>query len=293
MNKTRKNRKLRAKNKTFGGGIIKVNGYKFLYSDNGDTIMCISKKALCFKIDFSLVDKSINIDISYSSDCSINKTLPHSEGTLSMMKAIFYLILSRHDINNYLSINLTDNSNFTCYNHHFNAPQEMKVSLVNTRFIATGCTWYSSLLPMFLFNSSVERKYIIDQNIIKTTTWGDLISRLPNQTIKFLNKIIIVRNNNVLAHRVFETIRKKRDICTFFHLFLDDIMLNLGTISSLEGKEWCIPLINGKIVFCPEINDYFIDKNIIVKDKIMYVIPEEYENIKNTIRNERYKIYMK
>jgi hypothetical protein len=274
--------------KQSGGEIIEEDGYQFLYSDDGETIICSTRKALCFKIDFSLGDKEISIDISYSSDCSINKELPRGEGTIAMLKAIFKLIFTHKNIKLYEKITLSDNSEFKCHNKYSKKNPVSEISLVNTRFIATGCSWYSTFAPMFLYSRKEEMQYLFDKNIVTNMLWGEFYNKLSDKTRKFIDAVFNFGEDDisdVKACKVIDTIRKDKDACGFFAFFLGDLMKAFG-IESQSNKKWCIPLRNGKIIYCKEVNDCFTNNGLIPQILIENVSCDDYNIIKSKIQKD-------
>ncbi len=275
-----------------GGARVESHGYTFLYEKNNSIYTCVANKpytGLCFKIEFNKDDKTIMLDIGYSPGCSANKELPKSSGTLAMLSAILQIIFSHKDIKRYNSIQLSDTSAIPCKSFIDN--REYMIELSNMYFLSTGCTWYATLSPMFLLSKSEEDTYLNDKKRIlnKSYTWNTLLSELPSNSANTLNSIIQFEDSakvNEPAHHILNMIRDAKFHCIIFKMFMDDL-LKTFKVSSMKGKVWCIPLRNGRIVGCKEVNECINpEKEWILSEFIDWVSNEEYTNSKITIQSD-------
>lgn len=270
-------------------GTVTTSGYTFVYDDTGDTILCVAKKGICFKISFDEESRTIGVDISYSAGCSINKPLPKSHGTLIMLQAILELVLTRSNISIYKCIVITDNSSIECASHYDGKPYEIK--LMDMYYVSTGCTWYSSLAPMFMYKESDEKTYIVHKSqILSSMSWTDFVNKLPSTVQDVINSEIAFENpetENEPAHVILNKIRQNRYHCIFFKLYMGDFLRAFG-VDSMYGKEWCIPLQNGKIVYS---NDELLtsckhaEKGCIIPPQFMKELPyDAYMRVKKDIQ---------
>ena len=250
------------------------SGYVFLYDKNDahGFIICVSQrkpKGICFNIDFN-IEEGIYINISHYRSCSDNKDLPEEGGTLIMLKAILTIILSKPTINNYKNIFLTDNSTIQCKKNDKNH----SIQLMDMYFLCTGCTWYSSLAPMFIRNKIDEAQFLKDRKKIigpMGLSWDNFLQRLPLEVLEELNgigyigKIIrdkaINSNENSSASRILNELRIytentiengiEHPYCYLFYRYKYDF-LNAFNVSSLVGMDWGILIKNGRIILCNE-----------------------------------------
>lgn len=275
-----------------GGALIESHGYTFLYEKNNSIYTCVANKpytGLCFKIEFNKDDKTILLDIGYSPGCSINKELPKSFGTLAMLHAILKIIFTHKDIKRYNSIQLSDTSAIICTS--FMDEREYMIELANMYFISTGCTWYSTLSPMFLLSKSDEQTYYKDRSTILNPeyTWNTFLSKLPASVSEMLRSNIQFENpkrGEEPAHSILNKIRDVKHHCIIFKLFMEDF-LKTFKVSNMKGKVWCIPLRNGRIVGCKELNECMrAEKGWILAEYIDWVSIEDYTSIKNSIQDD-------
>ena len=275
-----------------GGAIVESQGYTFLYEKNNSIYTCVANKpytGLCFKIEFNKEDKTIILDIGYSPGCSVNKELPKSSGTLAMLTAILKIVFTHRDIKHYNSIQLSDTSAIPCTSFIDN--REYMIELSNMYFLSTGCTWYSTLSPMFLLSKSDEKTYLTDKTLIlnPSYTWNTLLSELPLTTSDTLKSIIQFENPdraNEPAHHIVNSIRDAKHHCIIFKMFMDDL-LKTFKVSSMKGKVWCIPLQNGRIIGCKEVDACIDAKKVwILSELIDWVSIGEYNALKNKIQTD-------
>ncbi len=267
-------------------GTIDSDGYIFMYSEDKETLICVARKpykALCFKVEFDPVSKLISVDISYNKGCAQNRDLPRGEGTLAMLKAILRIIIGRSDINNYNAVIITDNSLIELsYNQ--------KIRLMDMTFVSTGCTWYSTLVPMFLKYKDDEIWYLSDrEKILRGPSWNEFIARIPTtKTQEIFNTAIQFDNDTkrqLPAHQILDLIRKRRDNLGLF-TYIDDILLSFN-VSTMRGKEWIIPLQNGKIVYSDDLDLCKPSDGWIIPDEYMINISgKQYDVIKQTLQKE-------
>ena len=278
--------------------LVESNGYVFLYNDaaeQGKTYLCVSESqqnALCFRIVFDDETREISIDVSYSSGCSTNKLLPKSTGTLAMLGAILKLIFTRDNISIFTSIKLTDNSTVDCVS--FIDGSRHEIQLMNMNFICTGCTWYASLIPMFLAHKQDEIEYYADKEKIlnESFTWDDFVNKLPMHVKSIVNAHIQFNDESTRTHpayTILNKIRKDTDRyhCIFFTKYMSDF-LRAFDVNSMHGKKWCIPLRNGRIIACatdPTGSCKHPEKGWLVNDALIeWVNQEEYTTLKDNVQ---------
>jgi hypothetical protein len=280
-----------------GGASVESNGFVFLYNDaaeQGKTYLCVSESqqnALCFRIVFDDVVREISVDVSYSSSCSTNKLLPKSAGTLAMLGAIFKLIFTRENIHVFTLIKLTDNSSVDCVS--FIDGTRHEIQLMNMNFICTGCTWYTSLIPMFLEHVQDEIKYYADKVKIlnESFSWDDFVIKLPTNIKNIINTHIQFNDESTRtqpAYTILNKIRKDKNRyhCIFFTKYMSDF-LRAFDVNSMHGKKWCIPLRNGRIVACksdPTGSCKHPEKGWLVNDLIDWVDQSEYDAVKDNVQ---------
>ncbi len=298
-----------------GGTTVESDGYVFLYNDSaerGNTYLCVSKShqnALCFKITFDDIIREISVDVSYSTGCFINKQMPKSTSTFAMFEASLKLIFSRKNVKIFNCIKLTDNSIINCESLFDKLFYE--IQLMNLNFICTGYTWYSSLIPMFLVHKQDESDYYKDKEKIlnNSLSWNMFLDKLPADVKTVINTHIEFedeRSRKLPAHVILNKIRKAKVHCILFTKYMSDFF-DAFEIHSMYGKDWCIPLRNGRVVACktdpsglcchPEkgwvLNDSLIewtdqeDYNL-MKDNLQVNIPRITYSSSNTVRVFKY-----
>ena len=276
----------------YGGAEIIRNGYVFKYDEMDDTIISYSKKKHqpCFKISFSPEEKRILIDISYYSDCAHNKDLPASSGTLLMLKLIFEIILKHHTINNYTSISITDNSKVKQMTK--DGKKFYYINLANMYYVSTGCTWYSSLAPMFLKNEIDYLEFIDDRKKIvgsESLSWNSLLANIPENPRGELKKLInitgIDKNEPESASKILNKIREAKTHSHIFYYF-NNFFIKSFHVTSLTGKEWYIPIINGKII-APNIENSCKNKKgwVVPDEYIKYISANQYNTLRKSLQN--------
>lgn len=236
-----------------GGGTIEKQGYVFLYDETSETIICLTRRpktSLCFRIVFDKDEKSISVDLSYSKYCPQNKDLEKSHGTLVMLSAAVDLIFRRSDINLYTSIVLTDNSSIECKSFINNKDYEIR--LMDMNLVCEGCSWYSTIIPMFLRKEGDEEIYIRSRENIFSTSWETFLTNLPSEVreeIEYHIQFESETSRQLPAPIILNKIKKNRNHCLFFHLYLSEFLTALRAYS-IFGKEWVVPLQDGKVVVC-------------------------------------------
>jgi hypothetical protein len=271
------------------------DGFTFIYSDYGDDIISSTKTAMCFKITFDNRSKRISVDVTYSPDCASSKNgqLPRGDGTKSMFKAIFSIIMSRKDIDDFNAIELTDNAFIECVN--FLDGSKIRIDLADMCFITTGCTWYSNKAPMFLEDKYEEENFEKDRKIVlNSLPFGEFMEIIPHEVKDFFNTHIKINDEfkNKRAHIVLNDIRKKYYHCLIFKKYIGELRTAMGVVNSFYGKKWIIAMKDGKVVYCPEKNECFNNSGDIIKiDNIMTVSIDEYRDIQEKIRNSLKNIF--
>lgn len=281
-----------------GGGSISVGDYTFLYDEDSNVILSVAKPGgICFKISFDLTTKSIGIDIGYFPKCSVTKPLEKGTGTLAMSHAIFELILSNKEIKQYEKIVITDNSSIDCISFIDN--KSYKTRLMDMYYVCTGCTWYSSLVPIFLHNElddelfETERQNIVGEYAFSFNEFIDNLT-LSEKEIKFLKKIsdefiTFDKSNPGSASTILNEIRKNRKYCIIFQLFIDNF-LSAFYSRSLYGKEWIVALDDGFIV-APEDNKCMKESGYLIpKEKLKFISNEDYNSLKKSLYISKPKI---
>jgi hypothetical protein len=281
------------------GGVIrnyKKDGYIFQIDEEEDIIIAYSKKKLpCFKITFAPEHGNILIDISNYPDCTHNIDLPKSKGIYTMFQLIFYFILNHKDIELYNYIQLTDNSSIPVKINDTN----VYINLANMYFLCTGCTWYSSMLPIFLKNYVDFERYIRDRYKLigpNAPSWYTFLENLPshikNKFEEAINPINVDIHKSGTALLILNKMKQLKVNTIFYNLYENE-MLNAFSVSSLTGKDWCLPLKDGKIIIpdhaTPEIKCLDKSKMMIPEGSITYMNKEEYDIFRREIQNE--KIY--
>jgi hypothetical protein len=296
----------------YGSGkeIVRAN-YLFKYNEDNDMIIALSKhKGLpCFRVTFESYTKSIEINISYYSDCAHNQELPSGKGTQIMLGVVFELIAKNPNFPKYRRISITDNSSIVQYTEN---KDEYYVKLADMYFICTGCTWYSSLAPMFLQNKKDERTFLEDRSHIIGPTalsWQDFLKKLPNNISTYLKKLIHIESQSALipgsASVVLRRMKELKKYSIIFYKFHDEF-LRAFNIGSLFEKEWSIALFRGKILVpmtgptyeCQNPKGWLIPESFlqtisntdyqIIKDKLQTPMPAEIDI--NTIKLEKINI---
>ena len=281
-----------------GGGLLQMEGYTFVYDDVEDHVECLTRdrRNLCFSIDFDKETREIGIVIGYFPNCSVDKDLPESSGTLVMLKTILQYILQRSDITEYTKLTLDDNSHKEIQS--FEDGKVYKTRLMDMYFVSTGCTWYSSLAPMFLTRIRDDNEYNKGRKNILTLSWATFLSRLvsnDDETWPMTSKerqtyfvdLFEVKNSNTMACDILNMIRIDRTYSILFYKFIDAILIAMHT-KSMFGRNWTIPLRDGKIL-CPtephEVLDCQNKKGWTVPvEYFTYVSPEEYNAVKDSLQ---------
>ena len=275
-----------------GGGDKEIThvGYTFLYTEEEDSILCLGKKGgICFHVFFEPENALISIDIGYFRNCSRNVDLPEGSGTLVMLQVVMQLILRRKEIDLYKKITITDNSTINCKS--VEDGNTYQISLMDMYYVSTGCTWYSSLAPMFLHKTIDDTIYREERmHIVGPTSlnWNTFIERLSEATRTAFTTVVsfdeIDPTTPGSASAILNKIRKSRTYCYLFYKYVHELMLKGFIVGSLQGKEWCIPLKNGKIVATHEDPVLISCKNekgwILSESYISYISGEEYQFIK-------------
>ena len=282
-----------------GGGVKKEytkDNYVFMIDEEEDMIIAYSKRNLpCFKITFSPEDGNILIDISYYPDCAHNIDLPKSKGVYTMFQLILYFIMNHKDIDLYNYIQLTDNSSIPVKLND----SDVYINLANMYFLCTGCTWYSSILPIFLKKYLDFEKYILDRYKLigpDGLSWTTFLENLPPHIKKNLEEAINPKNVDInkkgTARLILNKMKELKAYTIIYHLYENEL-LNAFGVSSLTGKDWCLPLKDGKIVIpdhgTPETKCLDKTKMAIPEKYITYMNKEEYDELRKDIQKE--KIY--
>lgn len=279
------------------GGVqksIDILGYSFVYDETEQQILCLSKDktSACFKIDFDETVGSIGISIGYFPSCSTNKDLPESSGTLVMMKAILTLIFQHPNITRYTNIEINDTSHILVASFEDNV--KYKTRLMDMYFLATGCTWYSSLVPMFLKSKQDEDNYLLWRTFILSTKWTDFLDTMLSSKMSIdketRKKYFEFKEHpkNALAHEVLNEIRKERTHSIVFYKFMDHMLVWMNALS-LYGKPWIIPIRRGKVIcptegpipFCKNEKGWGLPDNL-----IEYIPLSEFNTIKSDLQTE-------
>lgn len=276
----------------YGGSIVKHEGFEFRYDNFDDTIIGYSKKKKqCFTIIFEEEVRNIVIDISFYKDCCHNKDI------LIILNAALLLIFKNKNLNMYKTIGITDNSGKSIKSYE-NDKLKM-VDLPNMYFICTGCTWYSSLAPMFLKDRVRHRKYISDRKHIVgaySLSWNNLLDKLENPIKRQLENILdelnikigtIDKNLPDSASKILNIIRDDKTFSIIFYKYMDDL-LKAFDVSSLYAREWAILIEDGRIIASrqEEIQNQCKNKKgwIIPDEFIKYVSVEEYNNMRESVQ---------
>lgn len=264
--------------KQYGGVIkyIEMTPYIFKYDETNDRILALSKKKKlpCFRIDFFREDRTIGLDISYYGDSCDNENilLPNSNGVQLMLNAAIAAVFQRKDVKYYNRIYLTDNSG-----KKLETDKESIVNLADMYFICTGCTWYSTLIPMFLEKEPEHNSFIqFRKNIIGSfaLSWNDLLKGVSEKCKFDLENIREIYKEEDAsspgsASRILNTIRMNRQYSYIFYNYMDE-MLRAFSITSLYAKSWIIPMKMGKIISC---DDDIIQTSC--KNKGRWLVPEQ------------------
>ncbi len=281
------------------GGFLHTEGYTFVYDDKEGHIECLTKdrKNLCFSIDFDKESQEIGIVIGYFPNCSINKELPESTGTFVMLNTILQYVLQHPDISRYTKICLDDNSHKEIQS--FEDGKVYKARLMDMYFVSTGCTWYSSLAPMFPTRVKDDETYQKGRAFILSKTWssfldsisiyGKIFSITPEQKKYYFEDILkeFKISEKSRARDVLNTIRTDRKYSILFYKFMDLILDAYGVLS-LFGRNWTIPLRDGKILCPTGSHDVLTCENkrgwSIPASYFTYVSEEEYDAVKSSLQ---------
>jgi hypothetical protein len=241
---------------------VEQDGYQFMYTEQEDSILCMTrrKSGICFKIDFGGHD--VGISIGYHKDCAINKDMIQSEGTNIMLKLIIKLILTHRDVRKFRRIIINDNATVL-------DEKGRKIVVADMSMICTGCTWYSSLVPMFPEDPEDEQTFIHNrQNLFGPPhteeitgpmrmeypiSFERLMEVLPSHISSvFIETLAIIGESYDLvkhlnASVVLNKIRAKKTHSSVFHDYMKQLMQAFN-ITSLYGMAWCVLMENGKIL---------------------------------------------
>ena len=274
-----------------GGGEVEAAGYRFLYDeeDGGDTLLCISRppvRATCFRVWFDREAQQISLDVSYHARCAQNKELAKGDGTVAMLSAIVKVVLARPDIASYRCMVVTDNSTIEVPD---GGGEPLKLPLMDVFFMCTGCTWYSSLAPMFLRDAGVDAQYREDRDKRGQCTWDAFIDRLPSRVAAVVEAHIEfgeAATRLLPAVSILERIRAGRTHAFLFH-YTPDFLAALG-VRSLRGTEWVLPLQDGDVPV-PTGDDLASCRHptrgwVVPADRIKAVSAAEYDRIKRYIQ---------
>jgi predicted nucleotidyltransferase len=166
-------------------------------------------------------------------------------------------------------------------------------------YVCTGCTWYSSLVPIFLHNEGEDELYEEErENIVGeySLSFDEFLEnlKLSKKEFEFIKKIseeyISFDTSDVgSASKILNEIRKNRKHCILFHLFLDNFLSAFHS-RSLYGKEWIVALDDGFIV-APESNKCLkTTSSLISKDKFKIISNEDYVSVKKSLYIPKAKI---
>lgn len=280
-----------------GGGVeksITVKDFTFVYDETENTILCIpkSKNGVCFKIDFDIESGTVGVSIGYFKTCSTNQDLPESSGTLIMLQVVMQLIFKHPHIREFKGIVINDNSYLLVQSYEDG--NKYRIDLMDMYFLSTGCTWYSSLVPMFLQRKSQEEQYLNDrvkivgdprnQLIDASDTheypvrWSSFMDHLSPSVRKELQTIVGNVSPYEIASNVLNNIRKERKHSIVFYKHMNIFRYALGGIDGLHGKAWIIPLKQGKIVYSesdPAIVGCMNEKGWMIPAPFLQSIPHE------------------
>ena len=275
---------------------IEHKGYVFLYDkQDKNTFLCVAKPGgNCFRIVFDIDTYTISIDISYFPNCSNNKPLEKGFGTLIMLEAILKLIFAHKDFKKYKNIRITDNSSIECISFIDKKPYTIR--LMDMYYVSTGCTWYNTLAPMFLYDELEDIQFLKERENILTYSYDTFFKKLSKPTQDILLSHIEHTGIDITtpgsAHIVLNKIRKERTYCIFFTLFLEEFIRAFDT-SSLRSKDWCIALDNGFII-TPDTHPCMKETGYIFPKEIMKVVPEKmYHELKKTLQKPAPSIFYK
>lgn len=272
-----------------GGGkteSVAIGDYVFLYDiENKSSIISFSEKeGICFHITFDIPTKEIGIDISFYSSCSKTKPLEKGSVVLIILQAILKIIFSRKEINKYNKILITDNSSIECKSYIDGSFVEIR--LMDMYYVCTGCTWYSSLAPIFIRDEDDDIKFEKERQMIvgdSALSFNEFLEKLPEEPKKHLEEILKEYTLSIdvskpgTASFILNEIRKARKHCVIFKMYLSDFLRAFKT-ESLFGKPWIIALENGKVL-APEINTCMKESGYIFPKEMLKIIPNDSYNL--------------
>ena len=165
---------------------------------------------------------------------------------------------------------------------------------MDTYFLCTGCTWYSTLAPMFLARQRDEHRFLKNRaSILSSFSWEDFLNKLPIEIKDEINTIIRFNDESrreLPAHEILNKIRTGKVHCIIFDTYMTEFLQAYG-VESMNNKEWRIPLRNGKVVACNEDPVLSVCKNPshdwIIPDSLMeWVSDAEYDTYKKSIQQQ-------
>jgi hypothetical protein len=156
-----------------------------------------------------------------------------------MLQAILTILFAHPDFSKYKQIQIDDNSHIYIKSHKNGKYYETR--LMDMYFLSTGCTWYSSLAPMFLSKVQDDKEYQTERAHMMNISWEEFTRNLPVQ-------LDMEATKEELAYKVLNRIRKERHQSIVFYDYMNQMLRAMG-ISSMYGKMWTIPLKTGKVVF--------------------------------------------
>lgn len=265
--------------KYVGGSVdktITIDGYDFLYTDNTDEedndILCVARGGgLCFHIQFLKSEKTIILgSLGFYKKCSKNKELQRSTGTKIMIKAIVEIVMNNPDIINYTKLLVTDTSSIPSISIEDKKP--ININLSDMYYMSTGCTWYDSMMPLFLLSATKEvtfmnqRKNIVGSSAI---SYKEFLDKLPSHVSSHLLSLISLPSSIDInlpgsASQVLNYIRTDQTYSSIFFSYHDEFLLAFHVLP-VSGTTWCAALRHGKILapehpICIHIDGYAAEK---------------------------------
>jgi hypothetical protein len=243
----------------FGGGTeIAIGPHIFTYEDITEgkerTVICIAKqKGICFRINFAPDEKTISLDIGFYPNCSAPIPLDKASGVMPMLEAIMTIIFKSKDILMYDKITLTDNSYVDC--RAFDDGRLITIDLMDMYYLTSGCTWYSSLIPMFLMDMDLDHHFLKHrQNIVGESaySYNKFMSKLSPDVVKALAIIPQPTDPNApgSASQFLKQIKEDQTHCVFFRRYRSEFYKGFDAtyFVSLHGTQWCAALDNGRLL---------------------------------------------
>jgi hypothetical protein len=213
-----------------------------------------------------------------------------------MLQTILQYILQHPDILSYTKIRLDDNSHKEILS--FEDGKVYKARLMDMYFVSTGCTWYSSLAPMFPTRVIDDEVYQKGRKNILSISWNTFFSRLVStddemwpmtlhERETYFKNLFAVKNMNERACDILNGIRMDRHYSILFYKFMDAMLIAMHT-KSMFGRNWTIPLREGKILCPTGYHDVLSCQNkrgwAIPPAYFTYVSVEEYNAVKLSIQ---------